>query len=91
MLGNVSFIFMWLCITIIAVSFFGSVLYYNLEKPSFNEMVVELVEEYDINPIVLECMNKDWGRVSNFEICRLAVQNPKMSEEEMNQLIGENE
>ena len=87
MLNNISFMFMWLCSAIMVVSFFGSILYYNLEKPSYNEMVMELVEKYDINPIVLACMDENWQIVSNFEICRVAAQNPKMSEDEMNQIL----
>lgn len=87
MLNNLSFIFMWLCSTIMVVSFFGAVLYYNLQTPSFNEMVIELVEKYDINPMVLQCMDENWQVVANFEICRVAAQNPRMSDDEMNKIL----
>ena len=70
----------WVCVTIVSLCGIAGMTYYNIVVPSKQvveaQLISELVEKYGINPMVIECMGRNWHNVSDFEICRKAAENP---------------
>lgn len=71
----------WICCMILGVCVVAGVAYYNLEKPSYNEVVLELVDRHNLNPMVFECMKRNWNLVSDYEICKIIAQDPRSTKE----------
>ena len=80
---NTLYSIIWTCIASICLSLVGAVLYYNLEKPSLNELVIQLVNEHNMNPMIGECIDRQWNTVDVFEICQIVAGNPYITKEEI--------
>lgn len=71
----------WLCSTIMVVSFIGGIVYYNLEA---DKVIIAYIVENNLNPMIIECMGKQWNTVETYVICKLVAENPKISVDELN-------
>ena len=83
----------WFCCTSIAICAIAGIVYYNLEQPSPQEIqaeaVLELVREHGMNPMVFECMDRNWNMVSDYEICKIVAQNPKITKEDLERRLAD--
>ena len=75
----------WVCIATVAISAIAALTYYNVTEPSQLEIKYEaamkMVDEHGVNPMLIECMSRNWNIVSDFEICKAAVENPVIAGE----------
>ena len=77
----------WLCVTVMVCTVAGSVLYYNLEKPTQYELMERLADK-GYSPAVLKCSFSDnWGQVGNYEICKQILVDDNLTPEEAENLI----
>ena len=76
----------WLCITIMMCSLIGAMFYYHYSKPNDAEIMERLVRDVGINPMVIECMNRNWSMATDYEICKLVVEKHKISPENIKKL-----
>ena len=76
----------WVCVAVVAVTIVSAVVYYNVVKPSENEVLMMVIDKYDLNPVVYECMTRDWAQLHEFEICRTVFENIDMDPEEAEKL-----
>ena len=83
---NKMYSIVWCAIAAVIITLILSVTYYNLQKPSKNEMYERLVGEYKVNPMIMRCLELDWGFVANYEICKSVADNHELSEEETKRL-----
>lgn len=88
----------WACATIMIVTIVGSILYYNVNTPStaalsikHKEKVLEyhriMVEKHGISPAVIECVDRNWGSVPVYQICKEILTNYKLTREEAKILV----
>jgi len=83
----------WVCCMIFGICVVAGVTYYNVEQPSSREIkaqtVLELVRDHGMNPMVFECMDRNWHMVSDYEICKIVAQNPKITKEELERSLAD--
>ena len=83
----------WVSCMIFGVCLVAGITYYNIEQPSPQEIkaeaVLELVREHGMNPMVFECMDRNWNMVSDYEICKIVAQNPRITEENLENRLAD--
>lgn len=71
--------------------------YYNLEAPSQTELRYQhkektldfkkdMVSQYGVSPAVLECLERDWDKVSVYQICKEVLSNHNLTKDEARRL-----
>ena len=76
----------WVCVTIMFCVLISGITYYNVVKPTLIEVMERMVQDYNINPLIIECMDRDWSRVPEFEICKIVAENHKVKLEDIEKL-----
>lgn len=83
----------WLCVTVMFVSVITGLIYYNLQKPNNEEIELqkldirmEMIKTYHINPAVLECINRSWASLPEYEICKNLFEKIDISPDEQNRI-----
>lgn len=77
----------WACFTIMFCLFVGSILYYNIEKPSHNEVMIKL-GGIGYSPAIIRCAVKsNWNNPLEYEICKKILVNNNLTLEEAEDLI----
>lgn len=79
-MSTITEIFGWTCSTIMVLAVISGIVYYNLEA---DRAIIAYIAENNLNPMILECMNKNWTTVDTYEICKIVSSNPKISEDEL--------
>lgn len=79
---NITFI---ICLMISFI--IGCIAYYNIVKPSNNELMVELYDK-GVHPAVVECINRSWTTTDVVRICEKVLTESDMTYEEAKELIN---
>ena len=91
---NTLYAFAWGCLAIVVLAIIAGATYYNITEPSIAELRIEatkirmeatlqLVEEHGFNPMIFECMKRDWSTVGDFEICKIVAEDPYVTKEKL--------
>ena len=88
MSDNATWMGFWICIAFV-VCFVASLLVIpNMDKPSDNEIMLELVTQ-GISPAVMECLSRNWNQIPEYEICKTVLTNNNLTREEAEMLVDE--
>ncbi len=75
-------------IAMVVLTLITSIYFYNVNRIGKGELVLELVEKYDINPMIIKCMHGTWETVPTFQICSILAKNAKISEAELRKALN---
>lgn len=83
----------WVCLSVVIVSGFTALTYYNLKKPNDEEIALrkedirlEMIRTYHINPAIFECMDRSWASLPEYEICKELFSKIEISPEEQDRI-----
>lgn len=86
MSDNQLYAIIWLGIMAIVISISVCVTVYALNTPSDYEIMERMVSKYNVNPMVFECMDRNWSQAPDYNICKKVIENHKLTNEEAQHL-----
>lgn len=75
-------------VAMIAMTIITAVYFHSVKFIGQNEMVLELVEKHDINPMIIRCMNASWSSRDIFDICSILAKDPKISAADLKEVLS---
>lgn len=87
MSDNATWMGFWICIAFTICFTVALLVIPKMDKPSDNEIMVELVGQ-GISPAVVECINRNWNQIPEYEICKTVLTNNNLTREEAEELVN---
>ncbi|KKN46812.1 hypothetical protein LCGC14_0669410 [marine sediment metagenome] len=85
---NATWMGFWICVAFVICFVVSLLTLPNIDKPSDNEIMVELVAQ-GISPAVMECLSRNWNQIPVYEICKTVLTNNDLTREEAEELVNE--
>lgn len=75
-------------VAMIAMTTITAVYFHSVKFIGQNEMVLELVEKHDINPMIIRCMNASWSSRDVFDICSILAKDPNIAKIDLEKVLS---